>query len=104
MAGGVYQLWVNGLGPKNSAQQDGVPVVYSGSLTALEVSGGTTNCQVTIGTLPAVVNYCGAAPGEIIDQVNFTYPAGVVSANGYVNATLTINGVTGRFRVPAPVQ
>jgi uncharacterized protein (TIGR03437 family) len=104
VAGGVYQLWVNGLGPKNSQEQDGVPAVYSGSLSPLEVSGGTTNCQVTVGTLPAVVNYCGAAPGEIIDQVNFTYPAGVVSANGYVNATLTINGVTGRFRVPAPVQ
>jgi len=55
-----------------------------------------------IGGQAATVNYCGAAPGEIIDQLNFVYPAGVSTASPYVDATLTINGVTGRFRVPAP--
>ena len=48
------------------------------------------------------VDYCGAAPGLIIDQVNFTYPSGISSTAPYVDATLTINGVTGRFRVPTP--
>jgi len=48
------------------------------------------------------VDYCGAAPGLIIDQVNFAYPSGISSGTPYVDATLTINGVTGRFRVPAP--
>ena len=36
-AGAVYQLWANGLGPKNAPSQDGVPAVYSGSLSPLEV-------------------------------------------------------------------
>ncbi|HLY20803.1 MAG TPA: IPT/TIG domain-containing protein, partial [Bryobacteraceae bacterium] len=103
-AGGVYQLWVNGLGPKNAAEQDGVPVVYSGSLTPLEVPGGSASCQLTIGGQTATVDYCGAAPFEIIDQVNFKYPAGVTSTTSYVDATLTVNGATGRFRVPAPGQ
>jgi beta-glucosidase len=48
------------------------------------------------------VVYCGVAPTEIIDQVNFTYPAGVSTALPYVGATLTINGATTHFRVPAP--
>jgi len=104
-ANGVYQLWANGLGPKNAAEQDGVPVAYSGGpLTPLQVVGGNAACQLTIGGQPATVLYCGAAPGEIIDQLNFTYPPGVSSSSGYTEAVLTINGATGRFRVPAPAQ
>jgi hypothetical protein len=38
----------------------------------------------------------------VIDQINFVYPAGVPSSAPYVEATLTVNGVTGNFRVPAP--
>ena len=38
-AGPVYQLWGNGFGPKNAAQQDGAPAAYKGLLTPLEVSG-----------------------------------------------------------------
>ncbi len=100
----VYQLWANGLGPKNGPEQDGVPVVVNGSLTPLEVPGGTAACQLTIGGQPASVSYCGAAPGEIIDQLNFTYPSGVPTSSPYADAVLTINGATGRFRVPAPAQ
>jgi len=101
-AGNSYQLWANGLGPKNAPLQDGVPAVYNGSLTPLEVPGSPASCQLTIGGQAATVQYCGAAPGEIIDQLNFVYPAGVTATAGYVNATLTIGGVTGAFRVPAP--
>jgi uncharacterized protein (TIGR03437 family) len=102
-AGGVYQLWANGLGPKNTPEQDGVPVVFTGgSLDPLQVAGGPTSCQLTVGGEPATVLYCGAAPGEIIDQLNFTYPAGVPTSLPYAEAVLTVNGATGRFRVPAP--
>lgn len=99
-AGSSYQLWANGLGPMSSSLQDGVPA----PIAALQVPGGPSSCQLTIGEQPATVLYCGVAPGEIIDQVNFTYPAGVSSSSPYVGATLTINGVTIHFRVPAPVQ
>jgi beta-glucosidase len=101
-AGGVYQLWANGLGPKNAPQQDGVPAVYNGSLTPLEVPGSPASCQLTIGGQPANVQYCGAAPGELIDQINFVYPSGVSATTLYVNATITIAGVSGSFRLPAP--
>jgi uncharacterized protein (TIGR03437 family) len=78
--------------------------VYNGSVTPLEVPGSPASCQLTIGGQAATVQYCGAAPGEIIDQINFVYPAGVTSTTPYVEATLTINGVTGIFRVPAPAN
>ena len=97
-AGSIYQLWANGLGPKTSPLQDGVPAPPA----ALQVPGGPASCQLTIGAQPATVVYCGVAPDEIIDQVNFTYPAGVSTTLPYVGATLTINGATGHFRVPAP--
>jgi uncharacterized protein (TIGR03437 family) len=100
--GNVYQLWANGLGPKNAPEQDGAPAVYNGSLTPLEVPGSPPSCQLTIGGVDAVVDYCGAAPGEIIDQLNFEYPSGVSSAEPYVDATLTIGDATGHFRIPAP--
>ena len=99
--GGVYELAGNGFGPKNSPQKDGVPAASTGSLTPLEVPGSPGSCHLTIGGQTAKVEYCGAAPGEITDQLKFVYPAGVSTAAPYVDATLTIDGVTGRFRVPA---
>ena len=101
-AGGTYQLWANGLGPKNGPLADGAAAVYNGSLTPLEVPGSPAACQLTIGGQSAAVTYCGAAPGEIIDQVNFVYPAGVTATATFADATLAIGGATGRFRVPAP--
>lgn len=97
-AGGSYQLWANGLGPKSSQLQDGTPAPGA----PLAVAGGTVSCLLTIGGLPATVTYCGAAPDEIIDQVNFIYPSGVSAGSPYVGATLSVNGVAGYFRVPAP--
>jgi len=97
-AGSTYQLWANGLGPMTSPLQDGVPATG-----AMQVPGGPSACQLTIGGQSATVVYCGVAPGEIIDQVNFTYPAGVSTSSPYAEAALTVNGVTGHFRVPAPV-
>ena len=99
-AGGKYQLWANGLGPKNQPEQDGVGDGAT-TLDALSVAGGTASCQLTIGGVAAEVDYCGAAPGLIIDQLNFTYPAGV-PPDAPVTAVLTINGATGTFWLPAP--
>jgi uncharacterized protein (TIGR03437 family) len=100
--GGNYQLWANALGPMNAPLQDGMGAVFDGSYTALEVPGSPASCQLTIGGQTASVLYCGAAPGEIIDQINFVYPPGVTGNTPYVEATLTIGDVTGNFRVPAP--
>jgi beta-glucosidase len=97
-AGSTYSLWANGLGPMSSPLTDGMPAPG----VALQVPGGPASCQLTIDGLPATVVYCGTAPTEIIDQIAFTYPAGVPTALPYVGATLTINGVTSHFRVPAP--
>ncbi len=74
-AGIGYVLWGNGFGPKNSPQVDGVPASFTGALTPLEIPGGPSSCQLTIGGQTASVAYCGAAPGEIIDQLNFVYPS-----------------------------
>jgi uncharacterized protein (TIGR03437 family) len=98
--GGVYQLWANGLGPKNLPEQDGVADAAT-NLNDLSVVGGTASCQLTVGGVAATVTYCGAATGEIIDQLNFQYPAGIPSGTP-VEAVLTINGATGRFWLPAP--
>ena len=71
----------------------------------LQVPGGPPSCTMTVGSKPATVVYCGAAPVEIIDQVNFTYPEGVTpTGTGYVGATLTVAGSTIHFRVPEPAR
>jgi len=98
--GGTYELWANGLGPKNLPEQDGVGDTAT-DINDLSVIGGQASCQLTIGGMAAVVDYCGAAPGEIIDQVNFIYPPALTAA-APVEATLTIGGVTGKFLLPPP--
>jgi uncharacterized protein (TIGR03437 family) len=98
--GGIYQLWANGLGPKTQAEQDGVGDGAT-TLAGLTVAGGTASCQLRIDGIVAQVTYCGAAPGEIIDQLNFKYPSGVPSG-APVSAALTIGGATGTFLLPAP--
>jgi len=99
-AGSTYQLWGTGLGPKTTALQDGTPAPDS----ELQVPGGPGACQLTIDGQPATVVYCGAAPEEIIDQVNFVYPAGVSTGSPFVTAVFTLNGASIHFRVPAPSQ
>ena len=107
-AGNTYQLWANGLGPKNLAEQDGVGDGAT-NINDLSVVGGLGNCQLTIGGVTATVTYCGAAPGLISDQLNFTYPAGIPSG-APVPAVLTVYNstgrvlsfTTGRFWLPAP--
>ena len=89
---GVGVLYGNGFGPATALAADGAPNAGAAQ---------TTNaCSLTIAGQPATINYCGAAPGEIIDQLNFQYPAGMGSGVAVFLATLTINGVSGTFLIP----
>jgi len=94
-------IWGNGFGPKNTPSHDGVPASGTpSSLSDLEVPGSPATCELTIAGQPATVSYCGAAPGELIDQLNFVYPSTVLGAGASVDATLTINGATGSLVFP----
>jgi len=64
------------------------------------VAGGVASCRLTIRGVPATVDYSGAAPGLIIDQLYFTHPAGVPQS-APVAAVQTINGASGTFLLPA---
>jgi uncharacterized protein (TIGR03437 family) len=92
-------VWVNGAGCvyTECTVQAGTTYVLWGN-----GFGAASDCELTVGGQPAPVAYCGGAPGELIDQLNFVYPAGVVASGPYVDAALTIGDVTGYFRVPAP--
>ena len=87
-------LYGNGFGPTSVSSQDGVPAI----------SGMAASCELTIDGQPATVTYCGVAPYELIDQLNFIYPAGVAAGAQAVTAVLTIDGVSGEFLVPPPVS
>jgi uncharacterized protein (TIGR03437 family) len=91
LPGQYCTLWGNGFGLTNPPQTDGTPA--SGSPPPSTVNA----CVLTIGGVAAQVTYCGAAPGEIIDQVNFIYPSGVTPVICAVSATITINGNTGNI-------
>jgi len=92
--------WVTGTGCESTecAVQPGVEYQMWGSGSG----PSPASWELTIGGQTASVDYCGFAPGQIIDRLNFEYPPRVPAGSPWVDATLTINGVTGRFRVPAP--
>jgi uncharacterized protein (TIGR03437 family) len=94
--GAVCTLWGNGFGPTKPALTDGTPAPAS----PLPWTGNT--CTLTIGGVNALVDYCGAAPGEIIYQLNFVYPSGVAANGATAGGTIVINGNTGNIVVPAP--
>ncbi len=87
-------LYGSGFGPTTVASQDGVPAA----------GASTTTCTLAINNQPVTVTYCGTAPGEVIDQLNFIYPSGISAGAQPVTATLTINGLTGTFLVPPPAS
>ena len=99
-SGAACTIWGNGFGPKNGAVRDGVPASPAPFLLSDLETAGT--CSLTIGGKTAQVAYCGAAPGQIIDQLNFIYPSGVPAGSSTVDAVLTIGSVSGSFKVPAP--
>ena len=61
-AGTQYQLWANGLGPKNSPEMDGVPVVFTGSLTPLKCPAARRVVSWSSAAKLPVVDCSGAAP------------------------------------------
>jgi uncharacterized protein (TIGR03437 family) len=93
--GAVCTLWGNGFGPTTSALTDGTPAPLEALWTA-------NTCTLTIGGVNATVDYCGAAPGEIIYQLNFVYPSGVATDGATAKGTIAISGNTGNIVVPAP--
>lgn len=98
--GATVTLYGNGFGVKNATQADGVPA-NPASLTDIETTG---SCTLTIAGMTAQVQYCGAAPYLVIDQLNFVYPADVPASSTPAIATLTIAGVTGTFLIASPAQ
>jgi uncharacterized protein (TIGR03437 family) len=96
LPGEYCTLWGNGFGPTNPPLTDGTPA------QALPLPKTANSCSLTIGGVPANVTYCGAAPGEVIDQLNFVYPAGVPVEICAVQATITINGNSGNIEVWPP--
>jgi uncharacterized protein (TIGR03437 family) len=78
------------------ASPDGTP--------ATGASLASTACTLTINGQPAQVDYCGTAPYEVIDQLNFVYPSGLTVNGSPAVASLTIDGQAGWFEVPAPTQ
>jgi len=95
-AGAVCTLWGNGFGLTSPPLVDGAPA------PVLPLPWTANTCALTIGGVAADVKYCGAAPGLIIYQLNFVYPAGVPSGGGTATGTITINGNTGDIVVPTP--
>ena len=102
-AGSVCTFYGNGFGAKNGTSLDGTPS-NPASLSAIEVPGEPSSCQLSIGGQTAQVTYCGAAPYEVIDQLNFVYPSGIAVNGTPPLASLTINNQAGWFNVPAPTQ
>ncbi len=50
------------------------------------------------------MTYCGAAPGEIIYQMNFIYPSGVPVEICAVPAVITVNGNSGTIQTYPPQE
>jgi uncharacterized protein (TIGR03437 family) len=87
-------LWGNGFGPTNPAQRDGAPS------TVGTVASTVSPCLLTVGGKGATVTFCGAAPGQLIYQLNFIYPSAVEATSSTIPAEITINGNTGRLLLP----
>jgi len=85
---GSCTAWGNGFGVKSNPTVDGKP--YAAATPAVEP------CALVVEGVPAPISYCGAAPGLLIDQLNFMYTARLP-----VTANLTIMGTVGTFQIPA---
>jgi uncharacterized protein (TIGR03437 family) len=93
-AGAECTLWGNGFGLTKALQIDGAPA-------PLGSPAPTVNpCALSVGGQTAVVTFCGAAPGLLIYQIDFVYPAGTLATGPTVLAQITIGGNTGIAILP----
>ncbi len=95
-AGAHCTLWGNGFGVTKSPQLDGTPA------TLTPLSSTEDPCYITVGGEPAAVTFCGAAPGLIINQLNFIYPAGVMFIGPTIPAEILTGGNVGNVILPNP--
>ena len=93
--GSACSLWGTGFGPKAVPQRDGTPSDVS------RASENIRDCALKIAGVMAAVTYCGAAPGLIIDQLNFIYPSiNALPKSSFLPATLIVGGNTTEILVP----
>ncbi len=85
-AGTNCTAWGNGFGRKGGPVPNGSPYTVA--------SAATNSCALSIAGAPVPVSYCGAAPGLVIDQLNFTYSGPVPAV-----ANLNIGGAVGTFQI-----
>jgi uncharacterized protein (TIGR03437 family) len=78
--GGVYTLWLQGLGTTSNQPADGVPF---GS----ELGVAQATVSLTFSGNEAKIPFAGGAPGEIINQLNFVFPEIPSTSTGLVNLT-----------------
>ncbi len=97
-AGDVLVIYTVGLGPVNPPLKSGDPA----PLTFLEPITGTA--AVTIGGVPAVVQFAGLTPAYSgLYQVNVVVPGGVTAGN-QVPVTVAVNGRAGAGNIFMAIQ
>ncbi|HEV8145506.1 MAG TPA: hypothetical protein VGP79_03960, partial [Bryobacteraceae bacterium] len=97
-AGDVLVIYSVGLGPVNPPLKSGNPA----PLTFLEPITGTAS--VTIGGVPAKVEFAGLTPGfSGLYQVNVTVPTGITPGN-QVPVTVSVNGRAGAGNIFMAIQ
>jgi uncharacterized protein (TIGR03437 family) len=97
-AGDVLVIYTVGLGPVNPPLKSGDPA----PLSFLEPTTGTAS--VTIGGVPAKVEFAGLTPGfSGLYQVNVTVPTGITPGN-QVPVTVAVNGRAGAGNIFMAIQ
>lgn len=93
--GEIVVLYATGLGAVS-------PPVLSGAPAPFSPLSYTATASVTVGGMPATVQFSGLTPGLVaLDQLNVQLPTNLPSGNADV--VVTVNGVAGKA-APLPVQ
>jgi trimeric autotransporter adhesin len=97
-AGSVVVIFATGEGVTN-------PAVPSGTVIGATLPKPVAPVTVTIGGLPATIQYAGSAPGEVagVLQLNVVVPAGI-APNAAVPVTVRVGTVTSQSNVTLALQ